>query len=97
MNRLDAGNPLVVAVPARVIVGPGDQFCILIVADLARFVRVDVSCVKEVCPPEAAQVAQRRSQILMVASRQNTSASLAETGNALTVFHSQAMTCVNRE
>src|SRR5207237_7595755 len=67
VQRLDGRDALVVAVAARMVVRPGDFFRILIVALVARLVRVLVFAVKEVCAPDAAQGAERRPEVLMIA------------------------------
>src|ERR1044071_3166488 len=97
MYRLDERDTLIVAIAARMIVGPGDVFRILIVARVPRFVRVLMFAVKEVCAPDAAERAERRPQILVIARRQNPAASLPEARDALTVGQTQSVAQVYGE
>ena len=52
---------------------------------------------KEMRAAHASQSTQRRSQILMIARRENTAASLSEARNALTIARRQSIARVHRE
>src|ERR1043166_109047 len=87
MNWRDCVDLLIIAVAARVIVGPGDAFRILIISDMTRFIRVRMPGMEKMGAAYSAQSAKRRSQILMIASGQDSTASLTKTGDALAIRH----------
>jgi hypothetical protein len=97
MHGRDRRDALVVAVAARVIVGPGDVFRLLIVARAPGLVRVLVLAVEEVCAPDAAERAERRAEVLMVARGEESAAALAKARDALTIRLGQPVTCVHGE
>src|SRR5215831_580147 len=56
-----------------------------------------MSGMKKMRAPHSTQRAERRSEVLMVASRQNAAASLTKSRYALTVSHRQTIAGVHRE
>src|SRR6266849_4213292 len=79
------------------IIWPRDRWRVLIVAGVSRLVRVLVPRVKKMRAAYAAQGAKRRSQILMIARRENSAASLPEARNALTICDTQPITRIDGE
>src|SRR6185503_5095348 len=91
VKRLERRDLLVVAVAARVIVGPRDAGRDAIVGNVTRLIRIEVIAVKEMGAPDAAESTQRGAEVLMIARRQETSASLVKTCDAGTVNRSQPL------
>src|ERR1700687_1215905 len=79
------------------IIRPRDRGSVLIIARVSRLVRVLVFRVKEMRAAHAPQGAERRSQILMIARRENSAASLPEARNALTICDTQPITRIDCE
>src|SRR6266516_3543652 len=87
VDWLDRSDALVAPVAARMIIRPQDRFRIPIIARVAGLVRIRMFSVKEMRAAHASQGTKRRSQILMIARRENSAPSLAKTSDALTVGH----------
>src|SRR5829696_9925158 len=97
MKGLAGRDRLIIAVAARMVVGPVDVLGLTVVARAPRLVRVLVLAVEEVCAADAAERAEGRAQILMVARGEDATAALSKAGDALTVGHGQPVAGVHGE
>jgi hypothetical protein len=69
MNRLDLSDSLIVSITSRVIIRPGYCQCVPIVSCALRLIGVQVRRVEEMRGADAANRADGRAQILMIAAR----------------------------
>src|SRR5204863_10101031 len=95
--RRGHGNSLVVAVGARMIVGPGDRRSEGIVGDMSGGVGLRMFRVKKMGPADATQSAERNPQVLMIARGHDAAAPLAKVRDALAISHSQTVAGVDRK
>ena len=95
MNRLNSRDSLVIAVRARMIVGPTDRRACLIVANVARLIGLLMLRVKEMRATDSTERTQRRAQVFVVARRQNPAASLVKTRDAFAVGVAQSVAGIN--
>src|ERR1043166_734714 len=77
------------------IVGPGDRSCKRVVRNTSGNIRLRMFRMKEMRAADPAERAQGSSQVLVIASGHDAATSLAETRNALTVCHAQAVAGVD--
>ena len=85
MDRCDRRDSLVVAVRARMIVGPTDRRAFDVVANMPSRIRILMLRVKEVRAPDSAERTQRRAEILVIASCENAAALLVKTRDAFAI------------
>jgi hypothetical protein len=95
MYRLYGRDYLIIAVAAGMIVRPRDGSRVGIVNCAPCFIRVEISRVKKMRAPDAAQRAERGAQILMVPCGEDASPALTKARDALTVRSRQTVANVN--
>ena len=78
-------DPLIVAVGALMVVGPGDRSGKRIIRNVPRGVWLRIPGMKKVGAANAAQRAQRSSQVLVIARGHDATAPLPEARDALAV------------
>ena len=95
MDGFNRRDSLVVAVRARMIVGPTDRRAFDVVADMPSRIRILMLRVKEMRAPDSAERTQRRAEVLVIASGENAAATLVKTRDALAVSLAQSVSGIN--
>src|SRR6185437_15527764 len=88
-------DPLIVAVGAGMIVGPGNRGVEYIVRNMPRSVGLWIFGVKEMRTADTAEGAQRGTEVFMVSRRHDAAATLAEPSYALTVCDGETVSHIN--
>lgn len=95
VNAADRSDALVVAVRARVVVGPRDGSRERVVDALAIRIGLAVAAVEVMRGADAAQVAYRTAQVHVVARDHEAAAATAESADACAIFRCQAVAGVD--
>jgi hypothetical protein len=91
VNGFDWSDSLIVAIAARMVIRPGDRRCVFIVSRTSRLIGVLVRRVEKMRRADPANRADRCAQILMIASQQDSAASLTKPSDAFAVFLGKAV------
>ena len=88
---------LIVAVGARMVVGPGDRSGKRIIRNVPRGVWLRIPGMKKVGAANAAQSTERCAEVFVIARGHDAAAPLPEARDALTISHGQPIAGVNRK